>query len=427
MIGDDGKRLIIAILFFIATSLIATYPLIFHMQGFMDSEALNYTKDYNSDGFLYQRGLEYLKNNTISKLIAYEPVYGDIPFFYYFEGALFILPFNVSGIVAHNLVFILSMVLSGLFMYFLAYRFTKDLFASLFAGFLYCTSNAIINSYLWGHGNLWQFQWIPIIFLFLDKVLIDKNKIRNSILLGLFSGIQVLTCLQYTVYLTLMVPIYVLLRIYFLKRLFTKQTLRIGQYLGYALIVGLIVCGWYIAERTHTPDTTRTVEDNSRADWRMFNIFQLIIPDGHFSIGVVPFLILMIGVYFIFTRNQTELYSFVFLFFISLLLVVGIDPLFTKYSPYYWFFKYWPLVEKFRVPGRMMPFLLFPSALINAVAYTQIFKKFKVKKGLIFFIGMMILIIVGYKMFSPYMIKHVINYSGANFAIGTWNLSAAMP
>ena len=101
---------------------------------------------------------------------------------YLLFSALISLSSGANAIFSHNLFFLISILLSGLAMYYLAYEFSKDKLSSLFAGSVYCSSGYVMSEFLWGHATKLQIQWIPAIFLFLERTLFNPN-LKNSIIL----------------------------------------------------------------------------------------------------------------------------------------------------------------------------------------------------------------------------------------------------
>jgi hypothetical protein len=404
-----SEETLMVIFFFIIISIIFTYPLIWNMNGVLDLKEDNRSTAKQGDVLLFTNALddarESIKKDPFS-LKYYAPA--DPSITYLIFGMLITGVFTVSDIFAHNLIFIISMILSGAFMYALACRFTKNKYASLFAGFLYCTSNYLFSETVWGHANLMQIQWIPIIFLFLDRILIEKkNKIIDATLFGLFFGIQAMACAQYTTYLTFMLPLYAIVRLYFSDNFHFKTMINRAAYLFVSGIVSFIIAGFFIIHRLGVPAPTRTLQDNTLWFWRLVSLDSLVDPDHSLSLGLIPVLFLIIGVYLILTQRKKEYYPWIILFFVGLLLILG--PI-SKYTLYYWFYNFWPFVDKFRVPARLLPFLLISTYIINAAVYAHLQKKLKIKDGLLFFIVMVLLIILTQSIWSRYVIEHYITY-----------------
>jgi len=97
-------------------------------------------------------------------------------------------------------------------MFFFTKELIKNKWAALFSGFLYMSSSYLFSEYFLGHSNLWQLQWIPIIFLFLERILSGKRSFKEYVCLGLFLGIQTISASYYIIYLTFIIPIYIIFR-----------------------------------------------------------------------------------------------------------------------------------------------------------------------------------------------------------------------
>ncbi|MDF9746753.1 hypothetical protein [Natrinema salsiterrestre] len=104
--------------------------------------------------------------------------------------------------------------------------------------------------------------------------------------------------------------------------------------------------------------------------------------------------------------RQRQLVPFVFLFGIGLILAWG--P-FSEWAPYAILYRYWPLIEYFRVPYRMLPFALLGSSTLSAAILlpaTESGDAWRVRGSLAIAVLVSIqLVLVHYSLqFSPYSI-----------------------
>lgn len=223
----------------------------------------------------------------------------------------------------------------------------------------------------------------------------------------MFFGIQVLSGTQLTVYLSFLIPIYIITRLYFTNSLFDKKTLNKLAYLLGAGFVSFIISGFFVIQRLAITPAIRSIQENTRSYWRLNSINSLVLPDSNLSLGLVPLLFLLIGGYLVLIKKKKEYYPFLILFLVSLLLIFGPT---SEYTLYYWFYKLWPFVDKFRTPYRLFPFLIMSSCMINAAMYVFIKEKLRFKKEYLLFIALMLLIILTYKIFSKYLTEYFITY-----------------
>jgi hypothetical protein len=201
---------------YLLITILITWPLILHLDGFLLVKG--YGDVYHSDtygfiGHMVKAG-ELLYNNDSLFNFNHPPDDFAITFDYF---GVLLISMGFSPIIAYNLFFLSSLFLSGLFMYLLMFELSKDGLSSFFSGFVYMSSNYVFNEYVWGHPNLWQIQWIPLIFLLIEGSL-DVRGIRYPVALGVVLALQVYSSTQYAVYLSFIVPVYILLRIYFVDK-----------------------------------------------------------------------------------------------------------------------------------------------------------------------------------------------------------------
>lgn len=152
-----------------------------------------------------------------------------VPMFYGFENSLlfselfllqailafpaFLLTGNI--IFTYNFLVLATMVFSFYTMYLFAFYLTKKIWPSILAAVIYS-----LNPFVFGHFpdniHYLSLQWIPLIFLFLEKSLRDKKN-KDIFLLFVFLTLQLLSSITYGALLTIVLPIYTALRLFQLK------------------------------------------------------------------------------------------------------------------------------------------------------------------------------------------------------------------
>lgn len=386
------KNVCFMIFFFILLTILITFPLIFNLNGFL------LTKDFdNINHSDTEINLRYI-NESINLLLEHKdfiitPKNYSLPQSYVLTGILFVNFISFDEIVFHNLFFMSSIFLSGVFMYFFMFELCKDNFASLYSGFIYMSSNWIISSYLWGHVNQMQIQWIPLVFLYLEKT-IHYKKIKYGILLGLAFGIQILSSDQYTVYLSFILPVYILLRVIFTKRNIVTQ----GKYwLLYftSLITAYLSSSFYLIKRLKIIPPIRSIQENLNKNFRMSFLNQLFEVERNIYIGHFQFLLIILGFFVIWSNFKKKKYRKYVPFFVLFIFLIFcmIGPT-SFFAPYYWLYYLWPFFNNFGVVWRLFPFILMFSSILSSLIliFMNKNKKFRIFKIVFLIFSIMIIL-----------------------------------
>ncbi|MEA3369338.1 MAG: hypothetical protein U9Q24_03170 [Candidatus Ratteibacteria bacterium] len=190
---------LLVVSFFIAASILATYPLITRMdtavKNLGDPLFNIWVLNWDIHKFLggvnnfFDANIFYPHTNTLA--------YSD----HLIPQALLALPvflIRPQPIFIYNFLFILSFILSGLGMFFLVEYLTKNRFAAFLAGciFAFCPYRF---GHL-GHLQILSTQWIPFVFLFFHKF-IEKSKTRDLVFFSVFFILQALSCSYYALFL----------------------------------------------------------------------------------------------------------------------------------------------------------------------------------------------------------------------------------
>lgn len=351
------KRNIFAFIIFLFLSLILTWPLLFNLTNIL--QVSYFPVGGHQDNFIYISTMHHFINKVLNfenpffiKEIFYPCGLGvynnEFPPLYLFFG-LFLSFFNINEFVSHNLFFILTIIFSGFFMYLLIYEFLKNKYASIFGGFLYISSNFILYFYD-GITNL-QFQWIPLCFFFIERI-IKKPNYKNGIFLGFAIALQLFSHGEYFLFLTIILPIYVLFRISF------KFSKKLIYTFSIALITFLISSSWYIFILLRTQKIVRPLSESLLYSFD-FSLFSIISNHGFYF--TFPLILSILSISFFIkkqkTKNNKGNYWLKPIFIIALIgLLFSLGPL-TNFSLYALFYKFWPMADTLRSPVR---FLIFP-------------------------------------------------------------------
>lgn len=104
----------------------------------------------------------------------------------------------LSLVQAHNVIVILTFLLTGLTTFFLAFYLTNSYWPSIIAGFIFTFSNYHFT-HAEGHLNLITMQWLPLFVLFW-YILLTKPTITASVLAALALFLVILSDYYYFVY-----------------------------------------------------------------------------------------------------------------------------------------------------------------------------------------------------------------------------------
>ncbi|CAN5306464.1 hypothetical protein BH10PAT1_BH10PAT1_2900 [soil metagenome] len=148
---------------------------------------------------------------------------------------LFIVFKNI--ITVFNILSVLTMAASSFSMFVFAKYITKKFWPSVLAAVIF-----VFNPFVIGHypDNLhyYSLYFLPLIFLYVEKFLKEHSN-KNAFLLFLFLALQSLTALTFGALLTIILPLYTLIRIVQLKSL--KNIYDIKKFVNIGAIVGLVL------------------------------------------------------------------------------------------------------------------------------------------------------------------------------------------
>lgn len=137
--------------------------------------------------------------------------------------------FNGNLVFTYNIIVIISLTLTGVFTYALAYYLTKHRFASFMAGYIVVFSSYMMG-HTYGHLNLITVQWIPLFILFFIKF--HKEQSLKNIFFSSFFFLMIILASFNQMNLVLLFSF-----IYFIYYLFKiKFRAQLGYFLSLALI-----------------------------------------------------------------------------------------------------------------------------------------------------------------------------------------------
>ena len=105
---------------------------------------------------------------------------------------------GVGPILIYNLVFLSGFALSGVGVALLVRRLTGNAGAAILAGIVFAFPPYRIDHY--AHLQLQQTQFIPLALWAFHRLL-DRGRVRDGVLLGVFTACQMLSCMYYGIFL----------------------------------------------------------------------------------------------------------------------------------------------------------------------------------------------------------------------------------
>jgi hypothetical protein len=215
---------IIISLIFIILATVVTFPLIFNLR----SQVYDYKGDL-LEALWYAWWVKYAWQHNLSP--QFVPIIAS-PFgidlsqditknisLSFANYPLLILTILVDEIFAYNFIILLTFPFAGLTMYFLAYYFTKNKWASFFSGlaFAFCPYHFAHAS----HITLANIQWMPLFVLFLFK-LHNERTFTNATLCGLFFALTLLSDTYYGYFMLVLTATFVIFKLF--QKLFNRKS-----------------------------------------------------------------------------------------------------------------------------------------------------------------------------------------------------------
>jgi hypothetical protein len=165
------SKIIIIYGLFIFLSLLTSYPLIFkintHIPGFFSTdESFAALWDFWAHKYLWQNKYDFSPCSMIAHPFGAEPCRGTSLLWDFFNRWLSIFTTNIF---TYNLEILLSLFLSGIFMFHLIFFLTGNRIAGILSGIIYAFSPYHFVR-TWQHLGLAQIQWMPLYLLALFKL-----------------------------------------------------------------------------------------------------------------------------------------------------------------------------------------------------------------------------------------------------------------
>lgn len=408
---------------------------------FLRDVILNVNKPLANDGdlafsyFTLQNGFEKFSNLDLGNLF-------DTRMFYPHKNSLTFgnseLPQALIGLPAYLLtknifisahfVFIVNFFLSFLAMYLLAYKLTKSIGGSAVAGLIY-NYNPYVFSHFPYHVELSTLQWIPLIFLFTEKLL-DKVTLKRSITFAILGVVQLASSAYYAFFLAVLLPIYITLRLRAEK---LSPKIFFNRKLIVACIIMTMLGGAYMAPymlaksqfnlsnpleyvtslSAHLSDFLFTTPTNLVYGNLNKNLLLQSLRDPDVVIhytehsffpGTVPFILLVVSLWFLIRRRYQDVDRRVIITYL-LLLLVSLVLMFGPYlkigevqmpAPYLLLYKFVPFANGLTVPSRFVVIVFLSLSAVSAFGWKYGSEHLKIRKQLILLVIILSLITLEY-------------------------------
>lgn len=261
------KKQLIALFLYAVLTVILTFPQARHLaQGvFSTSDQLFYAwvLDRNFDSLQHQPLKEFFNANI---LYPHENTlaFSDHLLTETFLAAPF-LWLTDNPVLAGNILLLFSFVFSGFGVYLWCRYHFKDDYAAFFAGTVFAFCNARFNQY--DHLNILFIQWLPFIFLYLDKWLAERRR-QHLVVLAFFFLLSLLSTVYYFVLTPFVILVYLVLKLLFRKGLtwnkpgLIKLLLPLVVTLVLTLALTTPTLLPYLKFKTTFPEVKRTLVDN---------------------------------------------------------------------------------------------------------------------------------------------------------------------
>lgn len=302
--------------------------------------------------------------------------------------AILSLPFYLftrNPIITYNLLSVLTLILSAVSMYIFVYFLTKKALLGVLGAVIF-TFNPFTLGHFPDQLQLYSLQWIPMIFLFLERSFKDQGK-KNIFLFFVFLTIQLFSSLYYVAFLSLILPIYGLIRI-IQNKLLPKKLINLGTILG--LIIFGVGC-WVIISLysflytglTNTYYLTRIAPLGSAylsdyffttsQNW-LYGREEVIGWEWEHSLfwGITPIILFLLS-FFVLRKNTERKLFFLYLGLLILSFLISFGPQTPLYTLIYYLD---PLFHNIRAPVRMGMFVFFFLTLIIVLTAQRFTKMF---------------------------------------------------
>lgn len=402
------------VIFYVLLACALTYPLVLEPRGLLEIRHESVPPIGESDVLqaLYKiawhhdaltSGGDLLATSTTYYPQGLTPAQDNFMPTYSLTGAL--IHYWAPLTVTHTLLILAALTLSGITCYLLAREFAGEGLHNLFAGLVYMSLPYLTYQAVMGHANIMQLQWIPLILLYTRRLLTDPTG-KNGILVGVTLALQFLSSTQVTVYLTIMIIVYVI----GLSSL-TNMRKSLKEYCSHRLIMPVLATFflfglpylWGILQ--HDELFTRTLDTNRLPIFTLELPEELVLPQSMLAVGAIPLLLAVAAAVTDIRRKTPERLALYLLAIAGLLLAIG--PV-TPWAPYTVLYRLYLPLQLYRVPMRILPFAYAAIAVLAAWTLAQATQRQDCRKKAAVVGAVCLLHLLTFVYAAPYLSSHAI-------------------
>lgn len=327
--------------------------------------------------------------------------------------------------VTSNLYIFFTMATSMLAMYVLTWHFTKSILPSMFAAIVW-VCNPFVMARFPDQLILLSLQWIPLAFLFFERFL-EKKKGSDGFFFFFFLTCQLLSSLYYSVFLSVILPLYVVVRVR-QERVSPRSFFKKGVVLGAVLFLVVAGISGYLYYRVYSvfpinrsleaivptysawPSDYFFAPPNNLIYGELKEKTQEVFPDfvryGIYSEhnlfwGIIPLVIFILSFFFLPRSKYRKLWLIsLLLMAFSMLLSFGPNIYLSQHlsipGPYRIVYFIDPFFIFLRTASRFGVFAFFFLSLISAMTLAVITQKVSRNKGIVIGAALLILVLFEY-------------------------------
>lgn len=294
----------------------------------------------------------------------------------FFTAPLYWLTKNI--LITFNLVSFLTILFSFVAMYIFVWFLTRKVLVGILAAVIF-TLNPFAMSHFPDRPQLYSLEWIPLIFLFFERSLKNPTN-KNTLFLFCFLSAQLLSSFYYSAFLTVIFPVYALVRV--------RQTeTHLPKFVNLGTVLGLMIfgaIGWGLFSTygqifDKVPDVFQYAASGAAAPLDFFlttsnnflygGLREKIMSFGFewehsLFLGIVPSVLLFFSFKILRSSPKRKLWQlYLILLLVSFLIALG-PKVGGLYSLIY---HINPLFHNIRLPSRMGVFIFFFLSLILAL------------------------------------------------------------
>ncbi len=329
---------------------------------------------------------------------------GNLGFLYPINLLLF---FSLPTVIGINLTYIIHYILAGIFTYFYAKVIGLPRISAIVSGIIFMFSGFLL-AHLQHIDILTTAIWLPLILIFIEKILQGNKTPVYVLLAGIFIGMQILAGhQQITLYSLLCISLYFFFGVLCRhphKILTSLVIFILIMFIGFGIGAVQLIPTYELLSLSDRGGGINLKYANSH-NFSPLHFITFILPyflgdlttyygewnfeEGYAYIGIFTLILLLFGI-FLKPRNR-YIYFFSFLLIFSGLLMLGSN------TPVYTMLWHLPIFNTMRAPARFAYFLTFSSAIIAGFGVSYLINLNYPKKVIsnLLFVSLILLLIYG--------------------------------